>query len=830
MRYVVYWLQFFAIPKLALGHAAIPARSWDWSKVSSDLSCSVDAVQLLTDGRETACRHDEWYEQKVNVGQCNSCNLSSRGPGFYCNGSVVMLCPTGFYCPNYLEKIVCPEGKWCRSGFVEPFDCHFTVTCPEGSEIQQAGWGFFIGTMWIFAAFSIPSCVVFMHSRRSEEEFNALLRRESMKTQEEFGVDFKQDEEEAQKVSISFERLSLCVKKTGKCVLKDVSGQFPSGSLVALMGPSGGGKTTFMNALCGRADYGYVTGDILINGRKGGVNDFPRLVGFVPQDDIMHCDLTVQQNLYFNALLRLPAAKPYDYKASTVMGVLKALGLMKIKDSVVGNAAKRGISGGQKKRVNIGMELVAIPSIIFMDEPTSGLDGAATLELAQCLSNLSNSGLTIVCVIHQPRYAVFEKFSHLLLLGAGGQTCFCGERHEMEKYFTDMYFRCPPKENPADWMIDIVSSLSPKYLGEKGEEIDKTFKAPDDLFKMWREREKHVTAGENDSANGKELKDRVTPNTLKQIWIFLKRCFRQYSMLTASLSNGVLFLCGMIFGRILTSLMDFSYSSIMGFIAGNHRILFYMICTIKARSVFGYERLEYIREFRSGTSCIAYWSAKQIWNCIDWHLYTLSFSLPLYYLMPIPAQNYYKFFLAYQWAAYYHLGLGMLFSVCIVTPTTSVLACVFTPLMMELAFSGSLVSVQEMGGLQKALSWFSCGRWFRQTLYINEIRRFPEHTHNFTEVTLQFERIDSSLDDNQEGFWWIGFLGVFYRLLTLFVLLSEKHDWHNRVITSANRLFASQCGSRSSKKVEPITDVQPIADVTPFKKDEDTKVVALAGP
>ena len=181
----------------------------------------------------------------------------------------------------------------------------------------------------------------------------------------------------------------------------------------------------------------------------------------MPQDDIVHPNLTVFENLFYHAMMRLPRktskavkvrhaasctrhaqsgscpprpphsgvppflptppSPPHSLQVRHVVHTLKVLRIDHIRDSLVGDASRRGVSGGQKKRVNIGMELVAMPAVCFMDEPTSGLDGAATSQLAQCLGQLRKSGLTIICVIHQPRYSVYKEFTHLLLLGAGGR-------------------------------------------------------------------------------------------------------------------------------------------------------------------------------------------------------------------------------------------------------------------------------------------------------------------------------------------------------------------------------------------------------------------------
>lgn len=174
-----------------------------------------------------------------------------------------------------------------------------------------------------------------------------------------------------QAASIEFQDLSMTIKGSDMQVLDSVNGRFPPGSMVALMGPSGGGKTTFMNALANRASYGVTTGSVSLNGVEGAtIGKFPRLTGFVPQDDIMHDDLTVYENLNFSAQLRLPSTMTDEQKKAIVEDALQLIGLDLIRDSFVGSPEKRGISGGQKKRVNIGIELVAYPRVLFLDEPT----------------------------------------------------------------------------------------------------------------------------------------------------------------------------------------------------------------------------------------------------------------------------------------------------------------------------------------------------------------------------------------------------------------------------------------------------------------------------
>jgi ABC-type Mn2+/Zn2+ transport system ATPase subunit len=286
---------------------------------------------------------------------------------------------------------------------------------------------------------------------------------------ETLGTDFAVD---TPAIDVTFFDVSMRLKTSGLSVLEGVSGHFPAGSLAALMGPSGGGKTTFMNAILGRASYGHTSGRILINGVEGSLGAIPSLVGFVPQDDIVHANLTVYENIYYNAVLRLPRRASKLEKVKHCVQVhsrpLRSCSPLLLSPPLISlhlpcmagaqgarDRARQGSARGRRLQAwhlgraeearqhrhaatahtcvsrphtdvrcaacDAGMELVAMPAVIFMDEPTSGLDGAAALLLTNALVRLRESGLTMLCVIHQPRLAVFEAFSHVLLLGRGGK-------------------------------------------------------------------------------------------------------------------------------------------------------------------------------------------------------------------------------------------------------------------------------------------------------------------------------------------------------------------------------------------------------------------------
>lgn len=165
-----------------------------------------------------------------------------------------------------------------------------------------------------------------------------------------------------------------------------------------------------------------------------------------------------------------------------VEDVLTIIDLAPIRDSIVGSAEKRGISGGQKKRVNIGLELVAYPRVLFLDEPTSGLDSAASLQVARCLQRMRNLGITVVTVIHQPRVTVFNCFSHCLLLAKGGRTVFLGPTEHIQGYLESQGFVLPKEENLADWFIDVTCNVIPQNINGA---VNKAFNAVKDLPELW---------------------------------------------------------------------------------------------------------------------------------------------------------------------------------------------------------------------------------------------------------------------------------------------------------------------------------------------------------
>jgi ABC transport system ATP-binding/permease protein len=247
-------------------------------------------------------------------------------------------------------------------------------------------------------------------------------------------------------------------------ILDRVSVSIYPGELVALMGPSGAGKTTLLELLTGQRRP--AEGEVLFNGQDlhDNLGSLRSRIGYVPQEDVMHRDLTVFEVLYHSARMRLPGDLPRSAVVEHVDRLITRMGLAHIRDQVVGGETRRGISGGQRKRVNIAIELITEPPLLFLDEPTSGLDSTSTLEVLQVLRSLADSGKTIVMTIHQPRVEAFRLVDSLILLAKGGKLAWFGPANpDPAEHFSSLSeLPRDPANNPADYIIDVLDPPKPE--------------------------------------------------------------------------------------------------------------------------------------------------------------------------------------------------------------------------------------------------------------------------------------------------------------------------------------------------------------------------------
>ncbi|XP_075488420.1 LOW QUALITY PROTEIN: ABC transporter G family member 22-like [Primulina tabacum] len=240
-----------------------------------------------------------------------------------------------------------------------------------------------------------------------------------------------------------------------KDILNGITGSVVPGEVLALMGPSGSGKTTLLSLLGGRVTEHSIGGSITYNDQPYSKSLKSR-IGFVTQDDVLFPNLTVRETLTYAARLRLPRTLTKEEKDKRAMDVILELGLERCQDTIIGGSFVRGVSGGERKRVCIGNEIIINPSLLFLDEPTSGLDSTTASRIIETLNDIAEAGKTVITTIHQPSSRLFLKFDKLILLGKGSLLYF-GKASEAMTYFSTI--GCSPliAMNPAEFMLDLAS-------------------------------------------------------------------------------------------------------------------------------------------------------------------------------------------------------------------------------------------------------------------------------------------------------------------------------------------------------------------------------------
>jgi ABC-type multidrug transport system ATPase subunit/ABC-type multidrug transport system permease subunit len=283
-----------------------------------------------------------------------------------------------------------------------------------------------------------------------------------------------------------------------KEVLHGVSGYANPGELLVIMGPSGAGKTTLMNLLANRVAIGAgatLTGTILANDDDIHSIAYENYVAYVMQEDILLATMTVRECLQFSCDLRTRGEQ--HKKDRKVERLLDDLVLRKCKDSQIGSALKRGVSGGERKRVCIGVEIITNPSVIFLDEPTSGLDSYTALAIVRLLKRNSKRGRTVVTTLHQPSSDIYKLFDKLLIV-ADGNIVFHGPPYDSIGYFNQAGFPFPEYGNPADSIMKVVSL---KRKDQKSAEEQERYRSLMTLY----------------SANKQEILAGVTPNYMMKL-------------------------------------------------------------------------------------------------------------------------------------------------------------------------------------------------------------------------------------------------------------------------------------------------------------------------
>ncbi|KAJ6020681.1 hypothetical protein N7540_006185 [Penicillium herquei] len=277
--------------------------------------------------------------------------------------------------------------------------------------------------------------------------------------------------EETRRLTISLDQYALEIRKgrrPGKeaqklQILQPITAEFFPGDLNIIMGPSGSGKTSLLSSIAHRLHGSLgtqyrVKGQMLYNGAVPSETVIRSVTSFVTQDDdALMPSLTVRESLRFAAGLRLPNWMTREEKNRRAEEVLFKMGLKECADNLIGSELIKGISGGEKRRVTIAIQILTNPKVLLLDEPTSGLDAFTTMSIIEVLQSLAAEGRTLIMTIHQSRSDLFSHFSQVLLLARGGYPVYTGPGQQMLPHFAELGHDCPRTTNPADFVLDLIT-------------------------------------------------------------------------------------------------------------------------------------------------------------------------------------------------------------------------------------------------------------------------------------------------------------------------------------------------------------------------------------
>lgn len=329
-------------------------------------------------------------------------------------------------------------------------------------------------------------------------------------------------------VDIEFKNIVYTVKQKKKAglppILDGLSGHFKSGQLTAILGPSGAGKSTLLNILTGYI-CPEIKGEILVNNEPRNMALYHKLSCYIMQDDLLQPYLTVDEAMSISADLKLGKELKKEDKKLVVDEVLNTLGLTACR-----NTRSEYLSGGQKKRLAVALELVSNPPIIFLDEPTTGLDVVAIKQCISLLKILANNGRTVICTIHQPTFPILTLFNNVYIL-AKGKCVYTGDPKQLVPFMDSSNYICPKTHNPSDFIMETLQS-DPKGIDVMVNKID------NGRCKNWIQKQSSNTAkvtecfGANNNTEEQEVKiENLSANFSSSFWtqfsVLLKRMIVQ---------------------------------------------------------------------------------------------------------------------------------------------------------------------------------------------------------------------------------------------------------------------------------------------------------------
>eukprot|EP00004_Rigifila_ramosa_P016498 TRINITY_DN391_c0_g2_i3.p1 TRINITY_DN391_c0_g2~~TRINITY_DN391_c0_g2_i3.p1 ORF type:complete len:963 (-),score=173.57 TRINITY_DN391_c0_g2_i3:141-2699(-) len=513
-----------------------------------------------------------------------------------------------------------------------------------------------------------------------------------------------------------------------KTLLKKCYGYVGAGQTLAIMGGSGAGKTTLLDILTQRVS-GY-EGSVKVNGELLTPSIMRKFSGYVPQYEMLVATMTVHETLEFYAMLKLPNDLSIAEKKKRVDDIIGAVRLTQSKDTLIGNEFIRGLSGGEKRRVSIAIELITKPSLLFLDEPTSGLDAATSYTVMDTIAGLAKTGRTVITTIHQPRTAIFNLFD-LLLLMSKGRVVYFGPAKQVSHYFESIGYPIPRYNNPADYFVDLITpgmvalpdvpTLSTQQIAALPDQY-----AASPQFAAMRQTMAELKPPPNVnlqqlSAAAKEWRPSVWTQTKllsKRVVInSIRSPLEIKGRIAQSLTLG--FLTGFLFFGL-----DHSQGGIQsrGGILINSALFLLIITAVSAVMVFPSERAILLRERKSGVFSIeAYILSKTVIETVEFFLYPFLYGVPLYLLSNLRNEAQYLFF--YIFIVWIAMNFSQAWGLIIGTfvPNGMVGALIVPIFMMGFGLMGGyFLNIDNMPIFLRWFAFINPFRYILEAMFINE--------------------------------------------------------------------------------------------------------------
>jgi ABC-type multidrug transport system ATPase subunit len=578
-----------------------------------------------------------------------------------------------------------------------------------------------------------------------------------------------------QPCSISVENLSLVTehknKKPGVSLLKNINLQFKAGTFTAIMGPSGSGKSTLLKVLSGK--FSHTSGNLLFNGKPSDRDLLGKVLGYVPQEDILHPTLTVKEHIVHSARTRLPRSISEQQTLLICDFIIQSLGLEKRKDFLVGDIGQSALSGGQRRRLSIGMELSVTPSILFLDEPTSGLDSQASLALVQLLREkiVDGLGINAIAVLHQPRTEILELCDQIVLLKDG-----------------EIRYHGPPS----------MESLAPVFpplreLQRASVSNSRFFNIGDLIIDEIDTFEKKEKTLEVYSGPRTGLENRNSSSVIRQLQLQLRRSWiqllRSYTLLTTlfGLTAVVAFMLGMMFADsafvgsptqeiVTTSCIPEFYGACSVHKEDNYLTQMSMIAlsvglvaiSSSLLTFGGIERRNFARESTWGQNSFVYYFAKELVSIPNLLLAPFLF-VSIFQTITAPPIDFITLWMILFGIYFSASGTGHLISVICPESRTLIVSVVYVALMSSLSgVQPSLSALRKSFGpiLGKLLPSLSFIRWSVESFYVSVLWTYK----GIYNVQLALDVQEYSFDDFSATLVYPIVIGLVFRILTFLVI------------------------------------------------------------